>query len=114
VADLRHQIHAAVDLLGQPPLGPLYRALVGEAQHNPAVATALNERFIRPQADKTVARLRRAQQQGQLAPEFDLDVAMDILSGPLYFRLLVTQEPLTHEYVERVLDVLFAGMRPRP
>src|SRR5688500_15513093 len=38
VADLRHQIYAAVDLLGGPPLGPLYRALVGEAQHNPAVA----------------------------------------------------------------------------
>jgi AcrR family transcriptional regulator len=114
VADLRQQIHAAVDLLGQPPLGPLYQALVGEAQHNPMVAAALNERFIRPQADKTVARLRRAQQQGQLSPEFDLDLAMAILSGPLYFRLLITQEPLTHEYVERVLEALLAGMRPRP
>jgi AcrR family transcriptional regulator len=114
VADLRQQIHAAVDLLGRPPLGPLYQALVGEAQHNPSVAAALHERFIRPQTDRTVARLRRAQQQGQLSPEFDLDVAMDILSGPLYFRFLITQEPLTHEYVDRVLDVLLAGMRPRP
>ncbi|GIJ46256.1 TetR family transcriptional regulator [Virgisporangium aliadipatigenens] len=114
VADLRRQICAAVDLLGRPPLGPLYRALVGEAQHNPAVAAALNERFIRPQADKTVARLRRAQQQGQLSADLDLDVAMDILSGPLYFRFLITQEPLSHEYVERVLDALLAGMRPTP
>ncbi|WP_442934172.1 hypothetical protein [Micromonospora sp. CPCC 205539] len=39
---------------------------------------------------------------------------MDILSGPLYFRLLITQEPLTHEYVERVLRTLLAGMTPRP
>ncbi|GGO32210.1 TetR/AcrR family transcriptional regulator [Micromonospora parathelypteridis] len=114
VADLRRQIHAAVDLLGRPPMGPLYQALVGEAQHDPLVAAALNERFIRPQADRTVARLRKAQQQGQLSPEFDLDVAMAILSGPLYFRLLITQEPLTHEYVERVLTALLAGMTPRP
>lgn len=114
VADLREQIHAAVDLIGRPPFGPLYQALVGEAQYDPRVAAALNERFIAPQTDKTVARLKNAQDQGQLASGFDLDLAMAILSGPLYFRFLITQEPLTHEYVDRILDALFVGMGPQP
>ncbi|MFD8525764.1 TetR/AcrR family transcriptional regulator [Streptosporangium canum] len=114
VADLREQIHAAVDLIGRPPFGPLYQALVGEAQYDPRVAAALNERFIAPQTDKTVARLKKAQDQGQLASGFDLDLAMAILSGPLYFRFLITQEPLTHEYVDRILDALFVGMGPQP
>ncbi|SFJ23937.1 transcriptional regulator, TetR family [Streptosporangium canum] len=114
VADLREQIHAAVDLIGRPPFGPLYQALVGEAQYDPRVAAALNERFIAPQTDKTVARLKKAQDQGQLASGFDLDLAMAILSGPLYFRFLITQEPLTHEYVDRILDALFVGMGPHP
>ncbi|MFE7358384.1 TetR/AcrR family transcriptional regulator [Streptomyces sp. NPDC057543] len=113
VADLRKQIHAAVDLLGGPPLGPLYQALVVEAQHDPQVAAALNERFITPQADKTVARLKAARDQGQLSPDFDLDLAMAILSGPLYFQFLIAREPLTHDYVDRVIEALFAGMRPR-
>ncbi|MET7642535.1 TetR/AcrR family transcriptional regulator [Streptomyces sp. NPDC005426] len=113
LADLRQQIHEAVDLLTAAPLRPLFQALVGEAQHDPGVAAALNERFIAPQADKTVARLRTAREQGQLSPDFDLDLAMAILSGPLYFRLLITQEPLTHEYVDRTLDALFTGMGPR-
>ncbi|MEU1365103.1 TetR/AcrR family transcriptional regulator [Streptomyces sp. NPDC005803] len=113
LADLRQQIHEAVDLLTAAPLRPLFQALVGEAQHDPGVAAALNERFIAPQADKTVARLRTARDQGQLSPDFDLDLAMAILSGPLYFRLLITQEPLTHEYVDRTLDALFTGMGPR-
>ncbi|MBM0224235.1 MULTISPECIES: TetR/AcrR family transcriptional regulator [Micromonospora] len=111
-ADLRAQIYAAVDLLGGPPFGPLFQALVGEAQHDRQVAVTLNERFIAPQADKTVARLKAARDQGQVAPDFDLELAMAILSGPLYFQLLITQEPLTHEYVDRVLDALFAGLRP--
>ncbi|MFC9392135.1 TetR/AcrR family transcriptional regulator [Streptomyces sp. NPDC057027] len=114
VADLGRQIHEAVDLLAGAPFGPLFRALVGEAQQDPGVAAALNERFIAPQEDKTVARLRAARDQGRLSPDFDLDLAMAILSGPLYFRLLVTQEPLTHAYVDRVLAALFAGMGPRP
>ncbi|MFI9841900.1 TetR/AcrR family transcriptional regulator [Nonomuraea sp. NPDC051941] len=114
VADLRAQIRAAVDLLATPPFGPLYKALISEAQHNPEVAAALNERFITPQADRTVARLKAARDQGQLSPGFDLDLAMAILSGPLYFQLLITQEQLTYEYVDRILDALFAGMGPSP
>ncbi|MFF0306611.1 TetR/AcrR family transcriptional regulator [Streptosporangium sp. NPDC004379] len=114
VTDLRTQIYAAVDLLGRPPFGPLFKALVGEAQHDPRIAATLNERFITPQADKTVARLKTARDRGQLSPAFDLDLAMAVLSGPLYFQLLITQEQLTHEYVDRILDALLAGMRPRP
>ncbi|GAA4103418.1 TetR/AcrR family transcriptional regulator [Nonomuraea soli] len=112
VADLRTQIHAAVDLLAGPPFGPLFTALIGEAQYDPRVAAALNERLIAPQAAKTVERLQAARDRGQLSEAFDLDLAMAILSGPLYFQLLITQEPLTHAYVDRVLDALFTGLGP--
>ncbi|MGW5864184.1 TetR/AcrR family transcriptional regulator [Streptomyces sp. NPDC055239] len=114
MADLRQQIYAAVDLLARGPFSPLFQALIGEAQHDPKVAAALNERFIAPQAAKTVARLKSAQEQGQLSPAFDLNLAMAILSGPLYFQFLITQEPLSHEYVDGMLEALFAGMGPRP
>lgn len=114
MTDLRQQTHAVVDLLGTPPWGPLYQALVGEAQHDPAVAAALNERFIRPQTERTIARLKEAQEQGQIAADFDLTLAMAILSGPLYFTFLITQEPVTHDYVDHVYEALFKGMAPRP
>ncbi|MFI6295782.1 TetR/AcrR family transcriptional regulator [Nonomuraea sp. NPDC050790] len=113
LADVRQQAYAAVDLLARPPWGPLYQALVGEAQHDPAVAAGLLERFIRPQTDRTVARLKAAQDQGQVSPGLDLDLVMSILSGPLYYRLLITQEPMTHNYVDRVFEALFAGLSPR-
>ncbi|MFI0356983.1 TetR/AcrR family transcriptional regulator [Actinomadura sp. 9N407] len=112
VADLRDQMYAAVDLLGKPPFGPLYQALVGEAQYDPQVAAALNERFIAPQTAKTVARMKAAQEQGQLSPDLDLDLAMALLSGPLYFQFLITQGPLTHELIDRNLDALMAGLGP--
>jgi len=112
-ADLRTQVHAAIDLVGRPPFGPLYRALLGEAQHAPAIAAAVNERFIAPQTQRTIARLEAARDQGQIAEEFDLELAMDMWSGPLYYRFLITQEPITHEHADRVLAALLAGMRPR-
>lgn len=112
VDDLRTQIRSTVDLMTRPPVGPLFKALIAEAQHNPQIAASLNERFITPQALKTVARLRIAREEGQLSPAFDLDLAMAILSGPLYFQFLIAQEPLTHAYVDRLLDALFAGLGP--
>ncbi|TDD67908.1 TetR/AcrR family transcriptional regulator [Actinomadura darangshiensis] len=113
-ADLRAQVYAAVDLLGQPPFGHLFQALVGEAQYDPQVAASLNERFIAPYTDKTVARLKTAQDQGQLSPDFDLDLGMTLLSGPLYFQFLITQEPLTRERIDRLHHALFTGLAPDP
>jgi AcrR family transcriptional regulator len=114
LADLRQQAYAAVDLLASPPWGPLYQALIGEAQHDPAVADGLSERFIRPQTERTVARVRAARDQGQVSSDLDLDIVMAILSGPLYFRLLITQEPMTHDYVDRVFQALFSGLGSKP
>ncbi|MEV0196327.1 TetR-like C-terminal domain-containing protein [Nonomuraea sp. NPDC050691] len=91
----------------------MYQDLIGEAQHDPEVAVALNRRFLEPQTANTLARLRAVKDQGQLAPNVDLDLAFEILSGPLYYRLLITQQPLTHAYIDRVLHALFAGMSPR-
>ncbi|MGW4961681.1 TetR-like C-terminal domain-containing protein [Nonomuraea sp. NPDC004186] len=87
---------------------------MGEAQHDPEVAAALNRRLIEPQTANTLAGLRAAKDQGQLAPDFDLDLAFKVLSGPLYYRLLITQQPLTPDYIDRVLHALFAGLSPRP
>lgn len=109
-ADLRTQILRTVELMGRPPYGPLFQALIGEAQNDAQVAAALNERFIAPQAERTRARLAAAREQGQVSAEFDLDLGMALLSGPLYFRLLITQEPLTEGYIDGVLDALFAGV----
>ncbi|SEM88854.1 TetR/AcrR family transcriptional regulator [Nonomuraea pusilla] len=113
VADLRVVMTRAADLLGQPPWGPLYQDLIGEAQHDPEVAAALSRRFIEPQTADTLSRLKTAKEQGQLAPDFDPELAFEILSGPLYFRLLITQQPVTHDYIDRVLQAVFSGMAPR-
>lgn len=111
--DLRQQAYAVTELLANGPWGPLYRALVAEAQHDPAVAAGLDERFIRPQTERTVARVRLGQEQGQVSPDLDLDLVMTILSGPLYYRLLIVREPLSRDFIDRVFGILFDGMGPR-
>ena len=112
-ADLARRMHATVDLMSAEPWGPLVRALVGEMQHDPAVAASLDERFFAPQAERTAARIRAAKQQGQVAADVDPGLAQAILAGPMYYRFLISKQPVTHEDVDRMLSAVFAGFAPR-
>jgi len=114
VNDLRKQMNAARELVGGPDFGPLYAALVGEAQHDPAIAEALYERWIKPITDQTRDRLRSAQEQGQLSPEHDLDVVVALLYGPLYYRFLLIPGTYDAAFIDAVLAAAFSGLKPRP
>ena len=112
-ADFRQRLHATVDLMAGEPWGPLFQALAGEVQHDPAVAASLNERFFGPLEARSAARIERAQAAGQVAADFDPALAQAMLAGPLYYRFLITKEPVTYEFVDGLVDALFAGMTPR-
>lgn len=111
-ADLAVQMRASHDHLVTGKYGPLYAALIGEAQHDPAIAEALHERWLKPLTDGTRARLRKAQDQGQLSPDADLDVVIAVLYGPLYYRYLLVPGSYDEKFVDSVLESVFSGLRP--
>lgn len=110
--DLRQILHSTVDLMASPEWGPLYRALLGEAQQDPAVAASLKERFLDPATERMRTRVEAARRHGQIDAGFDADLAMELLAGPMYYRYLVSQEPLTYERFDRILDIVFEGLAP--
>ncbi|MFD6030318.1 TetR/AcrR family transcriptional regulator [Cellulosimicrobium funkei] len=113
VADLRHVLHATVAELEDPRLAAPMRVLATEAAHDPALADLYRERLDEPLREAKRQRLRSAQESGELAPDLDLDVAVDLVWGPVLNRWLQRTGPLTVEYVDRVLDTAMGGLRPR-
>ena len=59
------------------------------------------------------ARLRSAQAAGELRADVDLDVAIDMIWGPLFSRWLQRTGPLTAEYADSLVDATLSGLRPR-
>ena len=57
--------------------------------------------------------LRRAVERGELPPDVDVDLALDLLAGPLYLRPLVAGEPLDARYAERLADAFLRAVRAR-
>ncbi|WP_309135026.1 TetR/AcrR family transcriptional regulator [Cellulomonas sp.] len=111
-ADLALVLKATAAELDDPRLSEPMRALATEVAHDEALAASYHERLDAPLRDAKRQRLRSAQEAGQLADDLDLDVAIDIIWGPVLNRWL-QRGPVTDEYVDALLDTALSGLRPR-
>ncbi|WP_251151965.1 TetR/AcrR family transcriptional regulator [Cellulosimicrobium sp. Marseille-Q4280] len=111
-ADLRLVLRATVAELNDPRLDRPMRALATEVAHDGALADAYHERLDGPLKEAKRQRLRSAQEAGQLADDLDLDLAVDLIWGPVLNRWLQRSGPLTDEYVDRLVTTALGGMRP--
>ena len=89
------------------------RALSTEVLHDPALAAAYAERLDGPLKHLKKERLRSAQRSGELADDLDLDLAIDLVWGPLRIRWLDRSEPLTAAYADTLVETALNGLRPR-
>ena len=110
--DLRAQLHAFVQLIGNSPAGPAISELIGQAQTDPELKTAYLQRYSSPQRALVVEAMERAKQRGQLRADLDPETVVDQLWGACYHRLLLPDQPLTEEFVDALLDNLFGGIAP--
>jgi AcrR family transcriptional regulator len=92
---------------------PVLAWLIGEAQHDPGLAIELRDRLIGPARDRVAARIRHAQDKGQVAPDIDPYRAIDLIYAQLYYRLLVAPGPHDEAFTESVADLALRGLRPR-
>ncbi|OKI53565.1 TetR/AcrR family transcriptional regulator [Micromonospora sp. CB01531] len=112
-ADLTAVLRATVAEMTDPRYDQPMRALAAEIAHDPELAAAYAERLDGPLKELKRQRLRSAQQAGQLAEDLDLDVAVEMIWGPVLNRWLQRSGPLTAEYANRVVATALNGLRPR-
>ena len=112
-ADLKTQIRAVIDLGADPFFGPSFRALVADSQHDETLAAQLLDRIFLPRIAACKDRMRRGQEAGQLAPDVDLDLAVDLFYGGFYHRYLLRVAPLSHDHADAIVDAALAGIGPR-
>jgi AcrR family transcriptional regulator len=112
VADLKTQIGHIVDLAHDPLVRPSFLAVLADAQRDERIAQQLLDRLFYPTIAACKDRLRVGQTAGQLSTDIDLDIAVDLLYGGYYHRLLPGIAPLTHDYVDAIVDAAFSGIGP--
>jgi hypothetical protein len=90
--------------LSSPPLGPIFRAVITEAQSDEKVRDAIHTRFMANIEKSTLELIRLAQRRGQLKEDVDLEYPAEVLSGTLTYRWLLSTRPVDERVIDGLID----------
>jgi len=110
--DLLSLLRPWARLAGKRPYGRVIAALLTEAQTDPAFAQQYRDRFVQPRRVQGREIFRRAIARGEIPAGTNIEVALDILYGPIYHRLLHGHAPLNDRFVRDVIDTALDGIAP--
>ena len=111
-ADLLVLMREAVDLYRGALAGRLMPNLIGAMAQKPALARSVREGFLAGRRAVLAEVLRRGVERGELRRDLDRELALDVLGGPLFYRLLVTGGPIDEQLAEGVADLIVRGFAP--
>jgi AcrR family transcriptional regulator len=110
--DVRALIGWLAAVLAEPTGGRVIAGLVSDMQHDPALAEGFRADVVPTRRQAMLAALQRGRERGEIRPDADLDLAVDTLHGAVFYRLLLSGEPLNAEFADRVADQVLDGLRP--
>ena len=112
-ADLKLVLRATVDELRDPSFEAPSRALAAEGVVNEELGRRLVARLLEPQLQLYVERLRSAQDAGDVRPDVDPRIALELFVSPLAQRWLQYTGPITYDYTDTLVDYALNGLAPR-
>jgi AcrR family transcriptional regulator len=107
--DLLVLMRGAVELYRTALPARLMPNLIGAMAEQPELARAVRDQFLAGRRAALSEVLRRGVERGDLRSDLDLELALDVLGGPLFYRLLVTGGPLDEQLAEGVADLILRG-----
>ena len=94
-------------------IGRTVAALIAEGQTDPELAEALRSRWLSVRRAEAREILELGIERGELREDLDLEVAVDVLYGPIYYRMLVGHAALDEDFADALADHVFAGLGAR-
>lgn len=93
--------------------GRFLAAVIAAAQDDPEVEAAFLSHWLKPRRVVSHRILQEYRAEGQLPPDADLEMVLDVMYGPLHFVLMVRHAKLTTNYADNLSALILQGLRPR-
>jgi AcrR family transcriptional regulator len=96
------------------PLGPGLARVIGEAVYDPRYKDLVWNQFIAPRRAAIAKIFEEGQQRGDLRPDLDIELIMDIVAGTVHYILRANPTPreLTNA-PEQIINVIWRGIAAR-
>ena len=93
--------------------GRIIAGFIGEAQSDPELAAEFRDVFIASRRKAVTTTLTDGVARGALRPDLDVALTIELLYGPLWYRLLLRNAPLDDAFAKTVVDHLWPSLEKR-
>ena len=84
--------------------------LIAEVQRDPELAEVWKRNFVTPVRAQHRVMIERAVERGEIPATTDPEIAIDLLFGPAYHRLLQSHHALSDRFAQTLVDIIVRGL----
>jgi AcrR family transcriptional regulator len=110
--DVRALITWLADVLAEPTGGRVVAGLIGDLQHDPDLAEGFHQDVVPARRQAMLAALEGGRERGEIRADADIELAVDALHGAVFYRLLLSGQPLDAAFAGRLADQILDGLAP--
>ncbi|ULO06518.1 TetR/AcrR family transcriptional regulator [Paenibacillus sp. 19GGS1-52] len=93
------------------PEGKVITEIIGEGQFDPGLAEAYRSRYVNPRRLEARQLLERGVQRKELPEQLNIELSIDLIYGPIFYRLLLTGEQLDDTFIQDLTTAAFEGIK---
>jgi AcrR family transcriptional regulator len=108
--DLRESLDALVEWLTHPRFSRILPDLIAETARNPALGDVVKTMIGAPRRERAIVVFQRAIERGELLPDTDLELALDLIAAPVYWRLTVRAAEAEPGYLDKLTDTIVRAL----
>jgi AcrR family transcriptional regulator len=108
-ADLIELVSALEALVSDQPFPQLMAAFVDAAERDPTLQD-LHARLTERRRELVRQVLKRARRSGEIPPGADVELAVDLLAGPAFYRRFIAHRAFPPGYASAVVDHVLAAL----
>jgi AcrR family transcriptional regulator len=108
--DVRDLLGWLIAVLAEPIGGRVLAGLIADLQHDPELAERFHRDVVPARRRAMLEALERGRERRELRPDADLELAVDELHGAVFYRLLLSGEPLDAGFTKRLADQVLVGL----
>lgn len=111
--DLRSLMRATVAMYRDPATAALLTGLAAAMARNATIADAVRRQLIEPRRQAFRAALDAGVRRGEVRRSADIELVIDVLTGPLFYRSLFTSRPVDQALSHALVELAVRDLAPR-
>lgn len=115
VADVVEIVHGVNDWLTDRRMSRILPDLLAEAKRSPELAEALTARLGITRRERARTLIDAAISRGDVGVDVDVEYAIDLMAGPIFWRICGLRQETTPAFLDQVIDTVLHALRaPQP